>query len=134
MARTLLGTFACSLLLACGSAEETQQPLETLQGPFATFENTGDGELTALLEGTLQLENNCLYVTPNHGGERFLPVFPSDTTWDADRSVVVTSDGVEAPLDSLLGFSGGESRRDSRQLPAGCDSSVTRWIVFRVVP
>jgi hypothetical protein len=58
-------------------------------GPIATYANAGTGGDAALLEGTLVIDDGCVYVDSEDDGTRWLPVFPrTDTSWDAANEAV----------------------------------------------
>jgi len=100
--------------------------------PLALYPASAEGH-NALVEGSLQLEGECLYIAAA-GGERWLAAFPTPgTTWDATRQVVRVGEHA-VPVGEVAEFAGGETRRDASGVewvePPGeaCDRSGIWWV------
>jgi hypothetical protein len=100
--------------------------------PLALYPGSSVG-LQAQLQGTLEMADDCLYIS-RAGGERWLAAFPSPgTTWDAgDRSVRMGDKVLR--VGGTGSFTGGEMSggasgvRWVRAPGNGCDSSKI-WLV-----
>lgn len=122
--RAALTTLLLVTLVACGAGAEAPKDA-------ATYEPHGEGGNAALLEGTLTHEDDCFYVdTPE--GERFLPVFPSDSVETHGSTLTYAGTGFEPGQGIALG--GGETPRtadiaEAADIPSGCAEDVALWVV-----
>ncbi|MGI5286130.1 hypothetical protein ACQEVF_22720 [Nonomuraea polychroma] len=111
-----------TLLTACGQGPS--QATNAFAGYHRSDPNAGDA---ALLEGTLVLDDGCLYADSD--GQRWLPVFPAEETrWDA-KAQTLTLGGSSAVVGERSGFGGGEADATIIAFaPDGCDRSKV-WLV-----
>ena len=122
--RVAVTTLLLVMLVACGGASEAPEGV-------ATYEPHGEGGNAALLEGMLTHEEDCFYVDTTEG-ERFLPVFPSDSVETSGRTLTYAGTGFEAGAGIALG--GGETPRtadiaEAAEIPSGCARDVALWVV-----
>jgi len=122
----LPGAGACLLLLgaSCSSGDRAN--------PLALYPASPEGHM-ALLRGTLELEDSCLYVAVE-GGERWLAAFPHPATeWIAGDRAVRVEDTV-LRVGEKGTFQGGEAGTGSTAIPwvqapaESCDGSRV-WLV-----
>lgn len=100
--------------------------------PLALYPGSSAGS-QAQLQGTLEMADDCLYIS-REGGERWLAAFPSPgTTWDAGHRSVRMGDKV-LRVGGTGSFTGGEMSggasgiRWVRAPGSGCDSAKI-WLV-----
>jgi hypothetical protein len=122
--RAALTTLLLVTLAACGSGAEAPEDA-------ATYEPHGEGGNAALLEGTLTHEGDCFYVDTTEG-ERFLPIFPSDSV-ETSGSTLTYADTAFEPGEGIA-LGGGETPRtadiaEAANVPSGCDQDVALWVV-----
>jgi hypothetical protein len=88
-----------------------------VDGPvLAWAEDASGDQMSAQVEGTLELEGGCLLLTS--GGGTSAVMWPVDTTWDDDRQVVVLSDGREVALGDRISAGGGYIQLGTDAIPA----------------
>jgi len=121
--RCLLFLGASVLALSCRSGGAAS--------PLALYPASSEGS-NARLNGTLEMDGDCLYITRE--GERWLAAFPSPgTTWDAGERAVRIGEKV-LKVGGTGGFTGGEMSHGAAgirwvQAPGKqCDSSKI-WLV-----
>ena len=66
-----------------------------------------NGGNAAAIEGSLELEGDCLYVRSLDGDYRYPIVWPSGTTWDETQPSVVTPEGEQIAVGSTVSGGGG---------------------------
>lgn len=117
-ASVVRGLTACSLQIG---DPQLPDPLPT-DVPYAYHLQTERGGSDALLEGTLELVDDCLVVVPSFEGweEPVVPVLPiASTTWDGER---LTVSGERAAIGGSISLGGGYTDRADVAdfLPAPC--------------
>lgn len=134
-----LGTALLLTLTGCGSTDPVSpaEPRTAHEDPdplvLYPAGNGGDG---ALLRGTLQLVDHCLYVEAD-GGVRWLIALPSPgATWDPTHQAIRVA-GNKIRIGELADFGGGESTAAPESItwvrpPAGC-STAAIWFVTTLV-
>jgi hypothetical protein len=89
---------ACGSSGAGGSAPKdiatsstTAEEARAIDGPVMRYPDTSttSAKLDTLLEGSLQLEGDCLYLKKGGLGERFPVLWPAGTKWDGPNQSVV---------------------------------------------
>lgn len=82
---------------------------ESIDGPVVRHSRPPDTDLRmlALIAGTLELENGCLYLRSDAGDVRYSVQWPWRTGWDDARQVVVLPNGVELAVGSRVEGGGG---------------------------
>lgn len=105
--------------------------------PLALYPGSPEGH-SAKLQGTLELDGDCLYIS-GEGGERWLAAFPSPgTSWDPGNRSVQMRDKV-VRIGATAEFTGGEISGGPGaiqwvQAPAAeCDSSKI-WLINALDP
>lgn len=90
--------------------------------PLATFSSPPDGGDTALLSGSLTLENGCLYLTSTETNKRWLPVLRAESGPELRDGNLVFGVGKFA-VGSQVGLGGGESGGSDAnfRIPSSCD-------------
>ena len=155
-ARRFTGLCAAALVLLCGCAQEDRSSAapgssapQTSDGgrPGGSSPETssGGGHVTlltlttrpgaaeeagdaALLQGTLQLEDECLVVVPDGGGDPVIPVFPEQAVDETGEGMVFTdAGGTELLLaeGAQVAFGGGGGRVHESCLPG--TATFTVW-------
>lgn len=116
-AAVVVGSVVGAALAGCGAATA---PLPA-DAPLATYEWDGGDRMQAGLEGTLTLENGCVYVV-SPDGHRTLPVFPADRVgWDA-RTETLTYGGSDYAMGDEIAAGGGwVAPGASASLPEQCE-------------
>ena len=97
----------------------------------ATYEAYGDGGDLALLEGSLVVDADCVYVLGPDGG-RLLPVFPSDEVRRTGDTVELRGDELSDGDEVSLSGGGQEPSaldQEGYRVPDGCDTTLPVWIV-----
>jgi len=96
-----------------GTADASEPDLTdtSVDGPVLRYrERAGPGEVDALLaeiEGTLELEGDCLYIVPRQRETRYPIVWPAGTMWDASQQVVITATDIELAIGDDASGAGG---------------------------
>lgn len=123
--RRLPATVSLALLCAAGAACSAGTSDE-IADHVGTYEPTGEGGDGALLEGTVRLEDGCLYVEASTG-ERFLAYFPEDEVEWSDRGL--RFGGSTYGSGDSIALSGGTSSA-TRPVPPDCRErfeALTQW-------
>lgn len=124
-----VAVFSLVLLSACAGS---------VDGPVIEGHRSMGGE-TALIEGTLQFEDGCLYLGQPGTDERYPVVWPHGTSWDEDESAVVLPGGTLAYAGDSVSGGGGihdagsldSSNAEGRALAEACvDNTYNEVAVF----
>jgi len=112
------------LLGACSGGERSApvvtEPLEPdraggVDGPVVYSAYTPlKGGMTAVVQGTLELEGDCLYLTD--GVRRHVILWPYGTRWDEEAQTLITAEGSRVPIGAPVTGGGGYATIDSRGL------------------
>lgn len=118
-----------TLVLVCvGGAGCSAWTSDEVSAHVGTYEATGEGGDGALLEGTVRLEDGCLFVEASTGG-RFLAYFPEDEVEWRDEGL--RYDGTTYGSGDSIVLGGGTSSA-TRPVPSDCRErfeALTQWIV-----
>ena len=109
------------VLAACGSSEPTGSPTviatssttaeeaRAIDGPVMRYPDASSpsGNLDTLLQGVLELEGDCLYLTQGSIGQRFPILWPAETTWDEPNQSVVSPSGAVMKVGAAVEGRGG---------------------------
>lgn len=122
----LLATVLTIMLSGCSSPPPSEPNTESsepdTESPVATYvrsSNWGEGD-SALLEGRLVLENDCLTVVGDTN-QIIVPIFPTDFTWD-DKSNSLSGFGHTFTVGDSISLGGGETTATiAEYLPHGCE-------------
>jgi len=78
------------------TSSTTAEQARAIDGPVMRYQETSSPSsfLATLVNGELQLEDNCLYLVVKSLDQRFPIVWPAETKWDATNQAVTTPDGV----------------------------------------
>ena len=108
-------TIVLPMLAACAGAEPEG---EALVIDFATYEPTGTGGDSALLEGTLADRGGCLVIEDATGGD-VLPVWPSNRV-SASSTGGLRLMGADYELGDTIAVGGGFAERLEAKIPESC--------------
>lgn len=106
-----------------GCSSSVPAPAPDTESPAASYVRTspcGEGD-SALLEGTVVLENGCL-TDVDDAGQAVVPVFPTDFTWD-DESGELSGFGHTLSAGDSVTFGGGyhdTAPAPAEHVPDGC--------------
>lgn len=118
------------MLAGCGSDKPDSTDSAALGQHVGTYQATGTGGDSALLEGTVRLLDNCFTVEQEGVPGRFLPLFPDDEVgWSDGR---LDYDGKTYGDGDTIALGGGESGIvEGAAIPENCDatSGLTPWTV-----
>lgn len=134
----IVSVLALTSLVACGAdGPRDDEP------PFATYDrgSPSDAMNASALEGTLVLEDGCLYL---QAGERWLPVFPNDVNWDGPTQTLQDPPWeASVRVGEQVRLGGGSvpyqpnvhAVPDSCDLPSDASDQASEvWVVGMVVP
>lgn len=126
MLRLLL---AAPLLLVGVVSCSSGGPEEAAMYGVATYEPSGEGGDTALFEGELFREGDCVYIRDDV--ETALPIFPADEVSATDTTLTYRGNTYTYP--ARIGLGGGglppDVPIDEATIPSGCATDVGRFIV-----
>jgi len=126
--KRLLAACAFAVFIAgcgTGAVDGESGDLDAADSPVARYDWSDGAAMQALLEGTLELRDGCLVVTPswdNAPSDTFVvPVFPRKyTSWDASREVL-TFGGVDYEMGDAIAAGGGWGPPTSdTEIPSTC--------------
>lgn len=115
--------FALAALVACSALtdpeEDAKSPMATYPAP--TSGDAGDTGFGAAIEGELVIDAGCLLVLNVEASEQYLPVFPDNASWDAERRTVTTRSGGSYAVGETVLIGGWSSDlSDEVHVPVGC--------------
>jgi len=126
--RRFLAACAFTVLVAgCGNDtfDSVSGGLDAANSPVARYDWSNGVAMQALLEGTLDVRDGCLVVTPSWDDappDTFVvPVFPRKyASWDANREVL-TFGGVDYEMGDVIAAGGGWGPQSAdMDIPAAC--------------
>jgi hypothetical protein len=132
MKRLLAACAFTAMLAGCGTAPGS---LDAPDSPVARSDWSDGAAMQALLEGTLELRDGCLVVTPAWESEPpdtfVVPVFPRKyASWD-DAREVLTFGGVEYEMGDEIAAGGGWGPpSDDIDLPAACEPDASGDVMY----
>ena len=120
MRTVAVATLLC-LMPACGSSDSagapkavatsstTAEEAQAIDGPVMRYHDNSSpsGNLKNLLQGVLQLEGDCLYLSVAAIDQHFPVLWPAGTRWDAQNKSVVSPSGAVMPIGSHVEGRGG---------------------------
>jgi hypothetical protein len=125
--RTVPATVSLALLCAAG-AGCSAGPSDAVSAHVGTYEAAGEGGDGALLEGTVRLEDGCLFVEAS-ADERFLAYFPDDEVEWSGRGL--RYGGSTYGSGDSIALGGGTSSA-TRPVPSDCRErfeDLAQWTV-----
>lgn len=126
--KILLGSsIAMTMLTACAQEGGIQVPLMG-SVPYAFYESSGPGGDSAMLEGGLSFEGDCVLVRQSDGA-MVMPIFPlGDLAWESGR---MRWEGRTYDDGDDITLSGGYHERPLQEavLPPGC-SATTYFVAY----
>ena len=110
---------------AIATSSTTAEEALALDGPVMRFLQTTSpsGNVDTLVDGVLQLEGDCLFLTQEALAQRFPVLWPAGTRWDATNQSVVSPAGAVMPIGAAVLGRGGYFYLSDVQLLGGTAAS-----------
>lgn len=113
------------MIVLGGCSSSTAPPEPDTESPAASYVRTsewGEGD-SALLDGTMTLDNGCLTVV-DEAGLATVPIFPTDFSWN-DESSSLSGFGHTLSVGDSISLGGGYVQTPSvaEHLPTSCAGS-----------
>ena len=105
--------------------ESVAAPGSGVDGPLLRHlaPETADGEAAEIV-GTLELEDDCLYLRSEDGGERYPIVWPKRTRWDSGQEAVILPNGDHVGMTDRVSGGGGYHGVDGVAGAAGPEAAA----------